>query len=210
MPPKQRDQFAANKRIAGSLKTIGFGAKIALAEHMGWQPSIVTEIIQNKRKVSADEDEVIGEWLEAELRKKQLAVPPRKPRRDTTHTKVPVVGYVAAGDSPILFAYAQDDPDVVDAPTGATNKTVAVQIRGNSLGRLFNRWYAFYNDVRLPFTDDLVGALCVVGLGDGRIMIKEIAPGTRPGYFTLLSSQEKPIRNVQIAWAARVINIAPH
>jgi hypothetical protein len=118
------------------------------------------------------------------------------------------VGYVAAGATEHRYALAHDDLDEVDAPINATDRTVAVQIRGRSLGELFDRWYAYYDDVRTPFTEDLVGHLCVVGLTDDRVMIKKVTHGRKPGLYTLLSVGEQPIKNVEIAWAARVKTIA--
>ena len=85
--------------------------------------------------------------------------------------------------------------------------TVAVEIRGDSLGAFFNRWLVFYDDVRRPVTPDLIGELCIVGLEDGRILIKQIQRSKTEGLFNLISSTEKPIADVAIEWAARVNSI---
>jgi hypothetical protein len=85
---------------------------------------------------------------------------------------------------------------------------VAVEIRGDSLGSFFNRWLVFYDDVRRPVTPDLIGELCIVGLEDGRILIKQVQRSRTEGLFNLLSSTEKPIFDVAIEWAARVNSIA--
>ncbi len=85
---------------------------------------------------------------------------------------------------------------------------MAVEIRGNSLGELFDRWLVFYDDVRRPVTEDLIGKLCVVGLADGRVLIKKIGRSTN-GLYDLLSEKEPPIENAVIEWAARVNAMAP-
>jgi hypothetical protein len=120
---------------------------------------------------------------------------------------VRVVGYVGAGAEAHLYAVAQGDLDEVDPPPGLTEDTVAVEIRGDSLGAFFNRWLVFYDDVRRPVTPDLIGELCIVGLEDGRILIKQIQRSKTEGLFNLISSTEKPIADVAIEWAARVNSI---
>src|SRR5215472_12584905 len=51
--------------------------------------------------------------------------------------KVPVVGYVGAGAKAHFYDVAQGDLDEVDPPKGSTEATVAVEIRGESLGPFF-------------------------------------------------------------------------
>ena len=82
-----------------------------------------------------------------------------------------------------------------------------MEIRGNSLGSFFNRWLVFYDDVRRPATADLIGELCVVGLQDGRILIKLLQRGKTEGLHNLLSQTEPPIRDVAIEWAAKVLSM---
>lgn len=121
---------------------------------------------------------------------------------------VRLVGYVGAAAEAHFYAVDQENLDEVPAPEGATPSTVAVEIRGTSLGALFDRWLVFYDDVRRPVTADLIGKLCVVGLDDERVLIKKIKRG-REGRFTLLSNTEEPIHNAVIEWAARVKTMVP-
>ncbi|MFL6798591.1 MAG: hypothetical protein ACJ8F3_14370 [Xanthobacteraceae bacterium] len=118
--------------------------------------------------------------------------------------KVPVVGYVGAGAKAHFYDVAQGELDQVDPPTGATEATVAVEIRGESLGAFFKRWLVFYDQIRQPLTDDLIGELCVVGLEVGRILIKQVQRGRLPTLFTLISPNESAIRDVSVKWAAKV------
>jgi transcriptional regulator with XRE-family HTH domain len=121
---------------------------------------------------------------------------------------VPVVGYVGAGATTHFYADQQEFDDV-PAPEGSTSNTVAVEIRGDSLGSFFDRWLVFYDDVRRPVTADLVGKLCVVGLEDGRVLIKKVQRSQTEGLFHLISQFEAPILDVPIDWAARVKNMVP-
>lgn len=119
---------------------------------------------------------------------------------------VPVKGYVAAGQA--HFDQAIDgEPDTVEAPEGSPPETVAVEIRGDSLGPGFDRWYALYADRRDPITEDQLGQLCVLGTEDGRTVIKWVRRGAQ-GY-TLISGTGNVEEGVQIAWAARVIHLVP-
>jgi hypothetical protein len=145
---------------------------------------------------------VTPEWLLTGRKPFPSDEPEQPPAR-----KVRVVGYVGAGAEAHLYAVAQGDLDEVDPPPGLTEDTVAVEIRGDSLGAFFNRWLVFYDDVRRSVTPDLIGELCIVGLEDGRILIKQIQRSKTEGLFNLISSTEKPIADVAIEWAARVNSI---
>lgn len=124
---------------------------------------------------------------------------------------VPLVGYVGAGATAHYYeGIAPENLDRVPAPINATDSTVAVEIRGISLGSMFDRWLVYYDDVRRPVTHDLIGQLCVVGTDDGRILVKKLKRSkTRVGTFDLISEVEPPIEGVSVQWAAKVRQLAP-
>lgn len=127
---------------------------------------------------------------------------------------VPLVGFVgAAGADAAAVHYYGDSPgelDRVRAPKNATKQTVAVEIRGESMGQLLNRWLVYYDEVRSPVTDDLIGIPCVVGLADERVLVKRIKSTRTQGLYDLESNTgEAPIRSVAITWAAAVRSIEP-
>lgn len=122
---------------------------------------------------------------------------------------VPMVGYVGAAAEASFYGTGDGELDHVPAPEGATESSVAVEIRGESLGSFFDRWVVHYDDVRRPVTNDLVGPLCVVGLNDGRVLIKKIKRSKTKGLFHLLSQTEDPILDVEIEWAAKVKSMVP-
>jgi hypothetical protein len=138
------------------------------------------------------------EWL---LWGKGKPIEPAQPRL------VPLVGYVGAG-AEAHFTPAGDLGEV-EAPAGSTEHTVAVEIRGESLGSFFDHWLVFYDDVRRPLTADLIGRLCVVGLEDGRVLVKKPQRSRTRGLYHLLSQTEAPIMDVAVEWAARVTAMVP-
>jgi transcriptional regulator with XRE-family HTH domain len=124
--------------------------------------------------------------------------------------KVPLIGFVGAGDHARYFNFDEGYHDEVDAPANAGPKTVAVEVRGESMrGFADNRWLLYYDDVRDPPTDDLFGRLCVVGLPDDRVVVKKLMKGSRRGFYHLLSSNADPMLDQPVSWAARVIWIQP-
>jgi phage repressor protein C with HTH and peptisase S24 domain len=122
--------------------------------------------------------------------------------------RVRVVGYVGAGSAAHFYEVNQGDLDEVIWPQLPADTTVAVEIRGDSLGSFFNRWLVYYDDVRRAVTSDLIGELCVVGLADGRVLVKQIQRGRAEGLFNLMSVNEKPITDVAIEWSAKVIHMS--
>lgn len=128
---------------------------------------------------------------------------------DAGPLEVPIVGYVGAGAKAHLYSDAQGPFDAVPGPVGSTPVTVAVEVRGESLGNLFDGWLVFYDDVQRPVTEELIGKLCVVGLADDRVLIKQIKRSKTRGLFHLLSQTEPPITDVQLLWAAPVRSMSP-
>jgi transcriptional regulator with XRE-family HTH domain len=180
-----------------------------------WERGETLPEIRNIPRIAAalglNAAELIG-MLGEDARDDPLAAPARSISDDgesSTAPTVAVVGYVGAGSKAHFYAVAQGSLDEVAAPAGATARTVAVEIRGDSLGVLFDRWLVFYDDVRSPVTADLVGKLCVVGLADDRVLIKRLKRGKTPGTFTLISERDDPITDVAVEWAAMVKNMVP-
>lgn len=176
-----------------------------LAKAFGRAPSAITALLKNGRQLKAHEIATAARYLG--VAPPPGAYEPERPSAPARRT-ARIVGYVGAGAEAHNYAVAQGDLDEAPAPDGATEATVAVEIRGDSLGSMFDRWLVYYDEVRRPVTADLVGRLCVVGLADGRVLIKKIGK-ERDGLYTLLSEREPPIEDAAIEWAARVTQMAP-
>ena len=121
---------------------------------------------------------------------------------------VPVVGKVGAGSEMVLYDTGHDTAQRVTAPDGASKTSVAAEISGTSLGPIFDGWYVFYDDVHSPITSGMIGRLCVVGLADGRVLVKRVSAGQLPDRYNLSANTEPPIYDAEIVWAAVVSHIA--
>jgi SOS-response transcriptional repressor LexA len=169
---------------------------LSAALHRSLDRAAVNKVYKGTRKLAADEMVELARITGVEI-------PETGAQR-----LVPLVGYVSAGA--LSYFHNPDGPiDWVPAMDGATPDTVAAEIRGDSLGSLFDQWLVYYDEVRRPVTPDLIGKLCVVGLPDDRTMVKKIQRSKTPGLFHLLSNTEAPIMDVEIVWAARVKNMVP-
>lgn len=182
----------------GSVEWVRAGLKrpgktqVGLANALGRSPSAVTDLIQGKRRLRADEIDVVAEYL-------------------GLTGGVPVVGLAGAGpDGSIQFVDPGGSLGEAPPPPNATPETVAVEVRGHSMrGIAEDGWFVYYDDRRDPPTDDLVGRLCVVGLSDGRVLVKTLNRGRKKSHFDLESMAAPTIRDARISWAARVTAIVP-
>lgn len=131
---------------------------------------------------------------------------PEAARKRTVKLK----GYVGAGAEAHYYSLADEDFEEVAAPMTVNDQTVAVEIKGTSLGPFFEAWLVYYDDVRSPVTPDMAGRLCVVGLSDDRILIKRLERNGRGGYDLISNSNSEPrIENAPIEWAACVTDMKP-
>lgn len=125
--------------------------------------------------------------------------------------QVPVVGRVGAGQEmfPIDDHAMGDGIDMADAPPGVSpDSVVAVEVAGTSMHPIAAGWLLFYRRDVYGVTDECINKLCVCQIKDGPTYVKEVRHGTN-GKFTLTSWNAPPIENVELAWAARVIDIRP-
>jgi len=124
------------------------------------------------------------------------------------HT-VPLIGFVGAGWTVSIINEQGAEIERVPAPIGAKDTTVAVQIKGDSLGPFFDGWLVFYDEVRNPVTRDILNRICVIGVSGGGVFIKKLTAGGLPGRYHLLSQFDPPMYDVEVEWAAQVSGMGP-
>lgn len=162
-----------------------------LAQHMGLSHVQISQLLHGKRSLKVQEIPIIADYL---------GVPP--PAR-----QYPLVGDVGAGGAVSMFQWPGGEAEMVDGPEDLPFGTVAVTVSGGSLGHGFNGWRAFYSDRREPFHEDWLKQLCVVGTSDDRILVKWVRRGANG--FDLLSGTGEVEENVDIVWAAKVLDLRP-
>lgn len=196
-------------RLAVARREAGYERPTDAARAYGWTTSTYLGYENGDRKPSREMAATIADAYKVSLDWLLRARGPIRKGAALGPATVQVLGLVGAGSAMILYSEGDAPDDWVPAPDNATEKTVALEIRGDSLGPLFNGWLLFYDDRRDPVTSDLIGLVCVVGLEDGRVLVKLLKSGGLPGRFSLFSNTEPPIYDVALTWAAEVKGILP-
>jgi predicted XRE-type DNA-binding protein len=120
--------------------------------------------------------------------------------------KVRLLGYIGAGQS--IYPVDDGGGEMVDAPPDYSKKTVALRVQGDSMLPAFENGWLIYYSRHLP-PSELINRRCVIKLEDGRVMLKMLRIGAKPGTWTLTSSNASDIENVHVEWAAPIDWIKP-
>lgn len=168
-----------------------------LAEMTGLSVSQISRLANSKRNLSVANLNKIARALEVQPRE----ILPDGPT-------VPIVGYVSAG-ALNYYATADSPNEFVPMPENGNENTVAVEVRGSSLGSIFETWLVYCDEVHQQPGPDLLNKLCVVGLEDDRVLVKRLRRGSRPGVYNLESNTEGLIEDVSVVWAAKVKTMTP-
>ena len=159
-----------------------------------------------------------------------MALPKAKPWRTESdiigNTKpvkkmVSLRGFVAAADDTVeVYNYAEDEIEQVECPPflDPTNLE-AYQTKGSSQEPLIlDNWllYIYRNKVFPGVPSEYIGELCMVkiladGEATGKTVVKFVAKGSSPGYYTLYSRNERipPIVDVIIEHCAAIAGSTP-
>lgn len=174
----------------------------------GREPSAATRFLSGERALRGNEPQKLADFIDQpvlEVAKRagmdlRVAIP-----------TVTVANRVGAGQR-----IANVDPD---SPGGGRrvpcplhidpSKVVAVEVSGESMWPMQDRWLLFYTRDHLGVTTDELGKLCVVETENEEVFVKMLRRGSKKGTFTLHSWSADPIEDVVVRWAARVLAIIP-
>lgn len=137
-----------------------------------------------------------------------------KADKSATGRSVKVMGFVGAGAE--VLAFANDEPwdglDQIEAPAGTSEDAVAVIVRGDSMFPIFEDGELLIYSERRSDIDTFLFRTkpMIVQLRDGRILLKQIARGSKVGRYTLMSPNAPAIEDVQIEWVSRLDWTKPH
>lgn len=124
---------------------------------------------------------------------------------------VPIIGRVGADtEGTVIHADAQRGFDTAPLPPGGTPRAAALEVVGPSMPWLAEDGsLVYFENQRTPPTEDMIGYYAIMELEDGRVLIKRLLRGTKPGHYSLMSQVGPPIEDVRIRWAAEPTAIIP-
>ena len=128
-------------------------------------------------------------------------------------SRIPVVGQVGVGATV---------ESIDDFPRGHARKyapcplgldasyTVAVEVIGDSMLPIDEGWLLFYTRNYDGVPSECMGRLCIVQLlENGQRYVKRLKTGTKHGLFNLYSTNAREIEDVELAWAAPILDARP-
>lgn len=203
--PLQYVPMSMGKRLLWARESAGYSNAVKAAKALGMPYGTYSGhensgrgIPRDKILIYAQKFKVSAEWLLTGI---------GSPTRQTC----PIVGIAGAGpDGSVLFSEVQGELGDAPMPPGGNERTVAVEVRGDSMRGIANSgWLVYYDERRDPPTEDLLGGLCVVGLKNGHVLVKFLIRGRGKGLFDLESVGAPTLRDEPVDWAAAVIAIVP-
>lgn len=118
-----------------------------------------------------------------------------------------IVGRVGAStDGRVEHGSGQGPFGEIHAPIGARGTEAVVEVDGHSMGIYApDGSLILYENRQDQPQDNMLGEICVVGLPDGRVLVKRLLRGSRRGLFDLESIVGDTIRDQKVEWAAVVL-----
>lgn len=184
-------------RIAELRKRLGI-SQAELAERLGMHVTNLNKIELGKAAITSKRRQQLSDFFEV----------PEFDLFATAPIVVPVKGYIGAGA--VVEAVDAGDMDEIEAPADADPRTVAAIVRGDSMLPVYDDGTVLYWS-RLLAPDAMVNRKCVVQLVNGRIYVKVLRNGTRPGMWTLQSINiaVSDMVDVHVEWAAPIDWVKP-
>ncbi len=194
---QETDHQTLTKAILAKLKMNQAG----LADHLGVSQASISRWASGF-ELKRDH----AEKLEVEARRLGIL----KGKYVRSVTSVPIVGYVGAGGTLSFDDNQGPYGEAEMPPKGGSATLVAVIVKGDSMsGTLEDGWTVYYDNRKEPPDEGMHGKLCIVGLTDGRTLIKKLYPGRKRQHYDLHSVNAPPLLDQPVDWAARITWIAP-
>lgn len=126
---------------------------------------------------------------------------------------VPIAGYIGAGGQVSFDEFAEqirDESMMVPRAPGISGPLIALLVRGDSMLPKYRDGDIIYiqrqHDGVLA---SYIGEDCAVRLTNGETYVKQLAFGSEPGRFSLLSLNAADMVDVEVEWATPVVFIMP-
>lgn len=124
---------------------------------------------------------------------------------------VPIIGRVGAdNDGEVVYTTAHETGDMAPIPPGGSRDSVALEVSGHSMrGFADDGSLLYFLSQHTPPTPDMLGYPCIVETTDGRVLLKRLLKGSRPGVYDLESQNGPTLEDVELRWAAEITAIIP-
>jgi transcriptional regulator with XRE-family HTH domain len=189
-------------RIAALREARGWSNREALVAASGLSYEVIAKLERGETRLKVDQVRRLADALGVEDTALTAEI-------DAPDRRVPVVGYVGAGTEVFPFDDFPAGSGLrrVRCPDGLDPlRTVAVQVRGDSMFPLSEGSILFYRKVAEGVPFEAVGQMCIVKLaGDGPMLVKHLRRGYTRGRYNLLSNNAAPREDAEIEWAAPVL-----
>jgi phage repressor protein C with HTH and peptisase S24 domain len=126
---------------------------------------------------------------------------------------VPIAGYIGAGGQVCFEEFAEQSGDetmMVPRAPGISGPLIALLVRGDSMLPKYRDGDIIYiqrqHDGVLA---EYIGDDCAVKLASGETYVKQLAFGSEPGRYSLVSLNAEQMTDVEIEWATPVVFIMP-
>jgi repressor LexA len=120
---------------------------------------------------------------------------------------VPLVGRIGAGGE---IVYEETPAVDLPRPPGAEGVIEALEVQGSSmLPRYSSGDVVFISAEARGVDQDDIGEFCAVRLVTGETYVKQLAHGSKPGFFNLRSLNADDIVDVEIEWATPILFVMP-
>ena len=118
--------------------------------------------------------------------------------------ETPIIGTVSAGSGHMNFDDEENNGTVMTPQH--LGKVYAVKIEGNSMFPRYEDGWMVAFGAKAASLDEVIDKECVVLTKDGEHYLKTLKHGTKPGTATLGSYNWPDIENVEIEWAAKLVD----
>lgn len=124
---------------------------------------------------------------------------------------VAIIGRVGAdNEGSVVYTTADATGDVAPIPPGGSTDSVALEVTGHSMRGFADDGALLYFEAQeTPPTPDMLGYPCIVETEDGRVLLKRLLKGSRPGVYDLESQVGPTLSDVRLRWAAEITAIIP-
>jgi repressor LexA len=129
-----------------------------------------------------------------------------------TKAEIPVMGRIGAGANidPDLEQVGPDGLYEINLPFVMPVEAIAFEVSGESMLPKYDPGEVIVvTRDQIRNTESFLGQLCAVRTEDGRRFLKQLMPGSKPGFYRLESFNAKPIVDVVVEWVGEILATIP-